>query len=77
MKHLMNKLTTTLAGVALFCVGSVIAGLGLSVVIILAMFALAVSGLALVSAPLIGWAQPSRHEATHQEPNAMASTTVQ
>lgn len=59
MQNLINKTTSTVAGVVLFCVGAAMAGLGLAVVAMLAMFALAVTALALLAAPFVSMAQPA------------------
>ncbi len=53
MTTLINKAAATVSGVVLFCIGCVMAGIGLSVVGFLAMFGLAAVGLALLAAPFV------------------------
>jgi hypothetical protein len=53
MKDLLNKAASGAAFAALFLVGCVIAGLGLSVAMVLAMFALSAIGLAILASPLV------------------------
>lgn len=53
MKNLFNKLTSTVAAAIVVFIGAVMAGLGLTVVAVLAMFALAVLGLAVIAAPFV------------------------
>ena len=68
MKEQFNKMMSGVAGFGLFLVGCVMAGLGLSVVFFLAMFALAVVGLAFLASPLVALAQrvePSQTEDAH------------
>ena len=63
MKQQLNKLMSGVAGFGLFLVGCVMVGLGLSVVFFLAMFALAVMGLAFLASPLValaGRGEPSQ-----------------
>lgn len=64
-KHL-NTLVSRAAGIALFLVGCLMAGLGLSVVFTLALFALAVAGLALLAAPLLALVQPKASDETSE-----------
>ena len=58
MKTLMTKAASAVSGVVLFCLGAAIAGLGLGVVALLAVFALAVAGVALLAAPFVALANP-------------------
>ena len=60
MTTLLDKAASTLSGVALFCIGALMAGIGLSVVALLAMFGLAAAGLALLAAPFVASADPER-----------------
>lgn len=53
MKNLLNKLTSTAAAAIVVFIGAVMAGLGLTVVAVLAMFALAVLGLAVIASPFV------------------------
>lgn len=53
MNNVINKITSTIAGGALFVIGCVIAGLGFSVLAVLAVFALAMLGLAFLAAPFL------------------------
>ena len=52
MKMLLTKIAETLSGVALFCIGGVMAGIGLATVIMLATAGFVIAGLALLAAPL-------------------------
>ena len=56
MKTLLNKAASTAAGVVLFCVGCALAGLGLSFVALVAIFAMASVFLAMLASPFIGLA---------------------
>ncbi len=68
MTALLNKAASTFAGIALFCVGCVMAGLGLSVVALLAVFAMATVGLAILASPFVALAQSvNRREDIDQE----------
>lgn len=62
MNTLLTKAASAISGVALFCVGCLMAGLGLSVVALLALFALAAAGLALLAAPFVALAQPATRD---------------
>lgn len=53
MKELLNKVGSSVAGIGLFLIGCVMAGIGLSVVFFLAMFALAAIGLGILATPLL------------------------
>ena len=53
MKDLLNKMTARVAGFALFCMACVMAGIGIWVVMVLALFALAAAGIGMLAAPLI------------------------
>ena len=53
MKSLFAKITSTAAGAIVLLVGCAMAGLGLTVIAVLAMFALAVLGLALLARPFM------------------------
>lgn len=63
MTNLINKAASSVASVVLFLVGAVMAGMSLAVVFLLAMFALAVAGLALLAAPFLRLAMPAAPEA--------------
>ncbi len=63
MTNLINKAASSVAGVVLFLVGAVMAGMSLAVVFLLAMFALAVAGLALLAAPFLRFAMPAEADA--------------
>ncbi len=56
MKAFLNQAASTAAGIVLFVVGCVMAGLGLSVMALLALFALAAAGLAILAAPFVSLA---------------------
>ena len=56
MKAFLNQAAATAAGVVLFCVGCLMAGLGLTVMALLALFALAATGLAILAAPFVSLA---------------------
>ncbi len=66
MKQQLNKLTSTMAGAGIFLVGCVMVGLGLSVVFMLAMFALAVIGLGMLATPLLALARQPADETTRE-----------
>ena len=51
MNTMINKAASAVSGVALFAIGCVMAGMGLAVVSVLALFALVAVGLAIVAAP--------------------------
>ncbi len=57
MKNLTQSITSIAATVVLFCVGGVMAGIGLAVVATLAVFALALAGLTILAAPFVGVVQ--------------------
>lgn len=59
MKSFLNKLVASVAGAVLLGLGFVMAAFGISVVAILAMFALAAAGLGLIASPLIAVLQPA------------------
>ena len=67
MKSLLNKVASTVAGVVLFCLGCVMAGLGLSVVALLAMFAMAAAGLAILASPFITLTEQNPHFTVEDE----------
>ncbi len=58
MKTLLNKTASTLSGAVLFCIGGLMAGIGLTVIVLLAMFGLAAAGLAILAAPFVASARP-------------------
>ncbi|WP_375253746.1 hypothetical protein [Yoonia sp.] len=57
MKTLINKATTALSGVVLFAFGGLMVGLGLATMSLLALFAFAAVGIAILAAPLVAMAQ--------------------
>ena len=57
MKPLINKAASLVTGTVLFALSCVMAGLGLAVMSVLALFALSVVGLALLAAPFVASAQ--------------------
>ena len=64
MKSFLTKITSGVAAAGLFLVACVMAGLGLSLVVFLAMFGLAVIGLSILTAPLLTFVQtPERTDA--------------
>lgn len=58
MKSFLNNIASSFAGFVLFCVGCAMAGLGLSVVVMLALVALAAMGLALLASPFVAMSAP-------------------
>jgi Na+-transporting methylmalonyl-CoA/oxaloacetate decarboxylase gamma subunit len=62
MKKQLNKIASAAAGVGIFFLGCVLAGFGLSVVFLLAMFALAVIGLGILVSPFLPAAKPLETE---------------
>ncbi len=58
MTTFFNKAAASLSSVVLFCIGGLIAGIGLSVVALLAMFGLAAAGLAMLAAPFVARSHP-------------------
>ena len=62
MKKHLNKIASAAAGVGLFLLGCVLAGFGLSVVFLLAMFALAVIGLGILASLFLATVQPVETE---------------
>lgn len=75
MKSLITKTTTTLSGVVLFAFGCVMAGLGLAAISMLALFALATMGIAVLAAPFLAMVQDDKSEAdeTAETPDATAT----
>lgn len=67
MKDLLNKTTSAIAGVALFCFGCMMAGIGLFVVMLLALFAMAAAGLAILATPFVAMAQQGEDDTIHQD----------
>ena len=59
MKSLLAKTTSTAAGAIVILVGCAMAGLGLTVIAVVALFALAAFGLALLARPFVAWAKPN------------------
>ena len=72
MNTLINKTTSALSSVVLFACGCVMAGLGLAVVGVLAVFAFAAIGLALLASPFVALAQAPQSE-TEETINATAT----
>ena len=64
MKSLLNKVTSGAASVGLFLMACVMASLGLAVMVILAMFALAVIGLGILATPLLALGASSKRNDT-------------
>ena len=71
MKSLLTKFVASVAGAVLLCLGVVTAGLGVTVIAVLAMFALAVAGLGLLGAPFVALLQSDAGDA-----EAPQATTV-
>ncbi len=63
MKNLINKLTVATSGAVLFVLGCVMAGLGFAVLGMLALFALATVGIALLASPFLAAKQPQTDDA--------------
>lgn len=53
MKPVLTKITSTIAGAIVLVIGCAMAGLGLSVLAVLAMFAMAALGLAVLARPFL------------------------
>ncbi len=71
MKSLLNNLTATVADVVLFCAVCAVAGLGLAFLGLLAVFAFAAAGIALLVSPFVALARPDpRHSEGRQDPAA-------
>ena len=64
MKSLLNKVVSGAASVGVFLVGCALAGLGLWLMVVLAMFAFAVIGLGILAAPVIALIQSSENKDT-------------
>ncbi|WP_170359587.1 MULTISPECIES: hypothetical protein [Ruegeria] len=62
MKTYLNKVTSAAACVGLILVACVVASLGLSFMVILAMFALAIVGLGILATPLLALLQFSERK---------------
>ncbi|MCY4178880.1 MAG: hypothetical protein OXC60_09625 [Litoreibacter sp.] len=60
MKSFLTKIASSAANVALIILACVLAGLGLWLVFVLALFALAVIGLSFLAAPLLALIQPDK-----------------
>ena len=63
MTNLLNKLRSALSNTALFGAAIFMAGLGFAVVGTLAQFALMAVGVAMLAAPFVGQAQPTKPKA--------------
>lgn len=63
MKPFLNKAASAAAGGAVILAGCAMAGLGLTVIALLAMFALAAFGLSYLVAPLLPYAMQKPEEA--------------
>lgn len=59
MKSLISRLVPAAAAAALICIGFVLAGLGIWLVALLAMFALVAAGLGLLASPFVALLQPA------------------
>ena len=59
MKSYLTKVTSGAAGVGIVLLGCIMAGLGLSLMVMLAIFAVAVIGLGILAAPLLALIQGS------------------
>lgn len=62
MKSFFKKLTSTAAATIVVFIGCVMAGLGMTVIAVLAMFALAVFGLAIIASPFVQMPQSDEHD---------------
>ena len=75
MKTIFNKVTSTAAGAVALLVGCAMAGLGMTVIALLAMFALAVVGLAFLASPFVAYAAQNaeiKEFETPRDPTAAA-----
>jgi len=73
MKSFLNKAASNVAGVVLFFVGLVLAGLGLTVVALLAFFAMAAAGLAILATPFIPLADLTADDGDRRQDTATVS----
>ena len=62
MKSTLNKLTSAAAATIVAFVGCVMAGLGLAMIAVLAMFSFAVFGLALIASPFVRMPDEDTHD---------------
>lgn len=62
MKNLINKATSAVSGVLLFAFGGLMVGLGIATMGMLALFALAALGIAILAAPFVALAQNPQSE---------------
>lgn len=78
MNTLVTKIKSAVSGIALFTLGCAMAGMGLVVVALLALFALASVGAALLASPFVAMAQTSQppEEDDTREPTATTTATV-
>lgn len=56
MKNLVNKITTAVSSIALFCIGGVFALIGFATISVLAFFAILAAGAALLASPFVAQA---------------------
>ena len=74
MTPLLNKFTSAVASGVVVLFGLALAGLGLSVVFVLALFALAAAGLSLLAAPVLACTAATDHPAPSAKPTGQATT---
>lgn len=74
MKTFFEKISARVAAIVVLLVGAVMAGLGLTVIALLAMFGLAVAGLAFVVAPFVAHAVKQAEEGETVEGEATFTT---
>ncbi|GAA0786425.1 hypothetical protein E1180_15335 [Roseibium denhamense] len=67
MKSIIEKTTATFAGAIVVLVGCMMAGLGFTVIAVLALFALAAYGLALIAAPFLAMAHKQTDSSGSQD----------
>lgn len=75
MKTLINKATSLLSGAAMFAVSIAMAAIGLATISVLALFALAAVGVALLASPFAAMAQERQADAG-ETLDATAKNTV-
>ena len=72
MTTFLKKASATVSGAVLFCIGCAMAGIGLSVIMLLALFGLAAAGLALLAAPFVTQTDADQPDAEPTESTATA-----
>ena len=73
MKSFLNQVASTAAGAVVFLVGCILAGLGLTVMLGLSMFALMAVGLAVLASPFVAVAMKADDERNSENATATAA----